>query len=95
VTTARQEAGVQTYSETIACACGHACVNNSKQSVHTNTGGDSLSTLVKEKAEDEIEVQDIVEDLEHSEETVEQVVESLLDDGELFEPSPGTVKVMN
>jgi len=87
--------GVQTYSETIACACGHACVNNSKQSVDTGTGGDSLSTLVKEKAEDEIEVQDIVEDLEHSEERVEQVVDSLLDDGELFEPSPGTVKVMN
>jgi len=88
-------AGVQTYSETFTSTCAHTRVESSKQSVHTSTDGRDVS-LVKEKmsADDSFAVQDLVEQVELSEEKVEEVLTELKSGGEAFEPSQGEVQLI-
>lgn len=86
--------GVQTYSESIVCACGRACVNNSKQSVDTGTGGaSSLEDKIKEKCSgSSVQMQDLIEDIDEDDEKVEHELDRLKTDGVLYEPKQGYVQ---
>lgn len=85
-------AGVQGYSETFTRTCADTRVESSKQSVHTRTGGleEAILDYVGEKQQ--AEVQQLINDLDYDEESIESKIENLKKQGELFEPSQGEVQ---
>ena len=93
--------GVRTYSVTFTQACGHS-IESSKQSVDMWTGerGPSLSAEIKSKVKDLAQenrgasVEEIIADLDYDEERIEEMIQNMEREGELFEPQPGEVKAV-
>lgn len=88
--------GLKTYSQTLLRACGHACVKeSSKQSVHPFTPSNTrneIRDLVKESGG--ISVEDVIEQIEGEEKFIEETIEKMKRDGELFEPESGQIDVI-
>lgn len=85
--------GLNTYSQTLRHACG--VKDNSKQSVRVFDPSNLMNEVKKEVQESgEIAYDDLLEKFEDKEDEVEEIIEKLLNEGELFEPKNGVLKVI-
>lgn len=87
--------GVQTYSDTIASTCAGMRVESSKQSVHPCTGGTPIiNDLVNFVDDEPTDVQDVIEQMDYSEDRLREQIQQLKSKGEMFEPENGKVQVL-
>jgi len=93
-------AGLQPYSETFRHACAGGRVESSLQSVQPYNRGDVDRALEKVKYEiekderDSVPVQDVEDELDLREDVFQKALDILKEDGEVFEPESGKVRVM-